>query len=253
MINTFSINYYPVVADQGDHRDFLYEKKEIELKETTDLRLYSGRVRNQANLRSCTSEALVSAYEILLKKNYPDKYTDLSSLFVYHNARSYEAQRPILDVGVYIKDAIRAVKQYGICAESVWPFNPGQFSINPTEESYEDAKKRTIGSYYRCQGLEDLLDALNNDFPVVSAIKTYTNFSRLGWDSSSELSLPKSKDILMGGHSVVLVGYNIPAKKFIAKNSFGPLWGDRGYFYIPFEYAEREFMDSWIFEIELLD
>jgi C1A family cysteine protease len=253
MLNNFSVNYYPVVADPGDHRDFLYEKKDIELKEATDLRSYSGKVRNQANLRSCTSEALISVYEILLKKDHPDKFVELSSLFVYHNARSFEARRPIVDAGVYIKDAIRAVKHYGICAESVWPFNPGQFSINPTEESYKDAKKRTIGSYYKCRNFEDLLDALNNDVPVISAIMTYSNFSRIGWDGTSELTIPTAKDILMGGHSVALVGYDIPNKKFIAKNSFGPLWGDKGYFYIPFEYAERNFMDSWIFEIKLLD
>ncbi len=252
-MNNFSINYYPVVRDPGDHRDFLYEKKDNELKEQVDLREYSGKVRNQAHLRSCSSEALISAYEILLKKEYPEKYTDLSSLFVYHNARLYESRRPLVDSGVYIRDAIRAVKHFGICAESVWPYNASYFSANPTESSYEDAKKRTIGSYYKCRDFEDILDALNNDVPVVTAIRTYSNFNLLGWNGSSELLLPSDRDLLTGGHSVALVGYDRKKEKLIAKNSFGPLWGDKGYFYIPFEYVERGFMDSWIFEIKLLD
>ncbi len=252
-MNSLATNYFPVVYDLGDHRDFLYEKKDIELKEKVDLREYSGKVRNQAHLRSCSSEALIAAYEILLKKEHPEKYTDLSSLFVYHNARSYETRRPLIDAGVYIRDAIRAVKHFGVCAENVWPYNTLQFSITPTEASYEDAKKRTIGSYYRCKDFEDILDALNNDVPVVTAMRTYSNFGRLGWNGSSELTLPGDKDLNMGGHAVALVGYDRLTEKFIAKNSFGPFWGDKGYFYIPFEYAEQGFMDSWIFEIKLLD
>lgn len=252
-MNNFSINYYPVVADVSDHRDFLYEKKDNDLQEVVDLRKYASRVRNQAHLRSCSGEALVAAYEILLKKEYPEKYTDLSSLFVYHNARLFETRRPLLDSGVYIRDAIRAVKKFGICAESVWPYNTQYLSITPTEESYKDAKTRTIDSYYKCRDFEDILDALNNDVPVVTAIKTYSNFTKLGWTGTSKLTLPESKDLDIGGHAVALVGYNTETKELIAKNSFGPLWGDKGYFYIPFEYAERGFMDSWIFEIELLD
>lgn len=252
-MNNFFVNYYPVVADQGDHRDFLYEKKDKELQEEVDLRSYVSRVRNQAHLRSCSAEALVAAYEILLKKQYPEKYTDLSALFVYHNARLFESRRPLVDSGVYIRDAIRAVKQFGVCAESVWPYNTLNLSITPTEESYIDARTRTIDSYYKCRDFEDILDALNNDVPVVTAIKTYSNFSRLGWTGTSKLTLPESRDLNMGGHSVALVGYNRQTQQLIAKNSFGPLWGDRGYFYIPFEYAEDGFLDSWIFEIELLD
>jgi C1A family cysteine protease len=252
-MNNFLINYYPVVGDPGDHRDFLYEKKDIELREQVDLREYSGKMRNQAHLRSCSSEALTNAYEILLKKEFPEKYTDLSSMFVYYNARSFESRRPLANAGVYIRDAIRAVKYFGICAENIWPYNTTYFSINPSEASYEDAKKRTIGSYYLCRDFEDILDSLNNDIPVVTAMKTYSNFNRLGWDGSSELLMPGDRDLNMGGHAVALVGYDRLKEKFIAKNSFGPLWGDRGYFYIPFEYAEQGFMDSWIFEIKLLD
>lgn len=253
ILNPFSVNYYPVVADVGDERDFLYEKKDKELREKVDLRNYASRVRNQAHLRSCSGEAVVAAYEILLKKEYPEKYADLSSLFVYHNARLFESRRPLVDSGVYIRDAIRAVKQFGICAESVWPYNTQYFSATPTEESYKDAKTRTIDSYYKCSDFEDILDALNNDVPVVTAIKTYSNFNSLGWNGSSELILPGPRDIDIGGHAVALVGYNKETERFIAKNSFGPLWGDKGYFYIPFDSAERVFVDSWIFEIKLLD
>ncbi len=252
-MNNFSINYYPVVGDLADHRDFLYEKKDAELREKVDLREYSGKVRHQSSLRSCTSQAVVSAFEILLKKQYPEKFIDLSALFVYYNARLLEGIKPTFDPGVYIKDALKAVQLKGVCAEQIWPYNTSQFSAIPTADSYEDAKKRTIDSYYRCRDFEDILDSLNNDIPVVTAIKTYSSFNQLGWNGSSYISRPTGSDMYLGGHSIALVGYDRASEKFIAKNSFGPYWADGGYFYIPFEYAEQGFMDSWIFDIKVSD
>ena len=252
-MNNFSIRYYPVVAESEDPDNFLYDKKELGLQEQVDLRPFVTKVRNQVNLRSCSGEAVVGAYEILLKKQYPEKYTNLSPLFVYHNAKIYEGRRPIFDAGVYIKDAIRSVKHFGVCAEDIWPYAQQNFTFNPTEESYTDAKKRKIKSYYKLKDFSDILDALNNDIPVITSIKTYSNFTKLGWDGSSYLNVPDSRDFLIGGHAVVLVGYNTNKEHLIAKNSFGPAWGDNGYFYIPFEYAKTHFLDSWVIEIDLLD
>ncbi len=253
MIHDFSINYYPVVSEPDDPRNFFYENTNSELKEEVDLRPLAGKVRNQANLRSCSGEAVVAAYEILLKKEHPEKFTNLSPLFVFHNAKMFETRRHILDAGVYIKDAIRAVKHFGICSEDVWPYDYQNFSVNPTEESYIDAKKRKLKSYHRLKDFDDITDALTNEIPVISAIKTFSNFTNLGWDGTSNLGIPNNRDFLIGGHAVTLVGYDKNKESLIAKNSFGSHWGDNGYFYIPFDYARSHFLDSWVIEIDLQD
>lgn len=253
MMNGFSINYFPVVSERPDHKNFFYNKRDHELHKEVDLRPFVSRIRNQVNLRSCSGEAVVGAYEILLKKQYPEQYKNLSPLFVFYNAKLYEGRRPVFDAGVYIKDAIRSVKHFGICSEDIWPHSQQAVTFNPTEESYLDAKKRKIKTYSMIKEFDDIIDALSNDIPVISAIKTYSNFTKLGWDGSSYLAVPGQKDFLIGGHAVVLVGYDINKEHLIAKNSFGPAWGNDGYFYIPFEYAKTHFLDSWIIEINLLD
>lgn len=253
MLHDFSINYYPVVSEPDDPRNFFYENTNSELKEEVDLRPFAGKVRNQVNLRSCSSEAVVAAYEILLKKEHPEKFTNLSPLFVFHNAKMYESRRPILEAGVYIKDAIRSIKHFGVCAEDIWPYAQQNFFFHPTEESYQDAKKRKIKSYHKLKDFDDITDALTNETPVISAIKTFSNFTKLGWDGSSYLNIPEQQDFLIGGHAVTLVGYNKNKESLIAKNSFGSLWADSGYFYIPFDYARLHFLDSWVIEIDLQD
>ena len=244
-------SYYPVYADPEDQRDLFYEPNDTELKEQVDLRPWATEVENQSTLRSCTSVAIVGAYELLLKKLYPEKFVDLSALFVYYNARILEGTRPADDFGVYIKDALRAVKQQGICAESVWPYNMKQFSSIPTLESYEDAKKRKIKNYYRCKNFDDILNALNNDIPVVVSMKIYSKFNTIGWRGESQLPVPASNEPFIGGHSVVLVGYDAEKQQLIARNSFGMMWGDKGYFYIPYSYGREQIMDAWVFDIEV--
>ena len=46
----------------------------------------------------------------------------------------------------------------------------------------------------------------------------------------------------------MLVGYNQTKKMFIARNSWGTGWGDKGYFYMPFNVVTNTGMSSdyWI-------
>lgn len=246
-----ALKYYPVDQDLQDQRDLFYTPADVEIKEAVDLRQWASPVENQANLRSCTSQAVVGAFELLLKKLHPEKFVDLSPLFVYYNAKVLEGKKEIYDPGVYVRDALRAVKLQGICAEHVWPYNLATFSSIPNLDSYEDARKRRIKNYYRCGSTDDIINALCNDTPVVVGMRIYNNFQWLGWNGTSELVVSRNNEIMIGGHSIVLVGYNKSTGKFIARNSFGPLWADKGYFYIPFDYAEKDFMDSWVFDIEV--
>ena len=53
---------------------------------------------------------------------------------------------------------------------------------------------------------------------------------------SGVVQLPKRGERLVGGHAVVAAGYDMPAKRFLVRNSWGTGWGRRGYFTMPFDY-----------------
>ena len=48
---------------------------------------------------------------------------------------------------------------------------------------------------------------------------------------------------------MTIVGYSLPNQQFLVKNSFGSDWGDRGYCWMPFEYAKQYVFERWVFEI----
>jgi len=240
---------YNVRQDPGDWRDLPYSFARQPLREMVDLRNWASPVESQGHLGSCTGQAVVGAYELLLNKEVPTKFTDLSRLFVYYNARLIE-NVVNEDVGAYMRDAVKAVQKYGVCAESIWPYNIQDFSITPSISSYEDATHRNIKNYYRISTLEDILDAINKDWPVVFSMKVYTSFDNL-YDSENTTQLPSSGEEPIGAHAMCLVGYDLQKQMLLARNSFGTDWGMDGYCYIPFDYARTEIMDSWIFDIDL--
>jgi C1A family cysteine protease len=66
---------------------------------------------------------------------------------------------------------------------------------------------------------------------------------------TGNMPYPNTKrERLLGGHAVLLVGYDKRKKVFIARNSWGTNWGIKGYFYMPFDMVIKPNMSSdyWI-------
>lgn len=245
----FNERKYRVVPDRVDWRDRYYNFARTELQEVVDMRSMASAVEQQSDLGSCTAQAIVGAYELLTKRDYPDQYVELSRLFVYYNARMI-AGVITEDEGAYIRDAIKAVDRYGICREELWPYKIENFAIKPSTESYNDARHRTLKKYYRITGLDNILDALNSNYPIVAGINVYDSFDRIT-EENSVLPMPTDTEKELGAHAILLVGYNLSQQLILARNSFGPKWGHNGYFWIPFDYVKQDLTDAWVFDINL--
>jgi len=242
---------FRVKADPQDWRDRYYNfARAASPREYVDLRPWASPVEDQLHLGSCVGQAVVGAYELLLNKLDKTKFTDLSRLFVYYNARLLDNVVDE-DVGAYTRDGIKAVNKYGVCSEQLWPYLVYKFSHAPNINSYNDARTRTIKKYYRIGNIEDMVDALNADCPVVTSMNVYDSFDDLEYSNNYILPMPTSNENLIGGHAVTFVGYDLTKKLFLARNSFGEDWCMGGYFWVPFDYAEKDFMDSWTFDIQL--
>lgn len=240
---------YPVREDPDDWRDFLYRPVGTPLRDSVDLRVWASPVENQAHLGSCTGNAVVGAYELLLNLHDPLRFTDLSRLFIYYNARLLEGGTDS-DVGAYVRDAVKSVHKYGVCSEKIWPYLIDHFAITPSVSSYQDAQTRNIKNYFRLLNLNDILDALNNNRPVVFSMNVYGAFKVMG-DGDHTLAMPEKDESPIGGHAMCFVGYDLPNRKLLARNSFGKNWGMGGYCWIPFDYVPLGIMDNWTFDIDL--
>ena len=238
---------FNVKPSKPDSRDRAFQLREMQVKQMVDLRQPDVIIEDQDQLGSCTSNAIVGAYEIMLKKKYPERYDELSRLFLYYNMRLFydELEK---DSGGYLRDGLKALKRYGICAESFWPYDISKFDVQPPPKSYVDATRRNINYYETTITHAETMQVLSLEKPVVIAAKIFRSFDYLN-SMNFVVPMPAESENSIGGHALCIVGYNLNQRQYIVKNSFGIGWGDNGYCLMPFEYVDKYVFEKWYFDI----
>lgn len=233
-------------ADKVDTRDYKYQVTQKVSPTLVDLRRYCSPIEDQGSLGSCTGQAIAGAIELLNKRN--GKPTDVSRLFIYYYERVLLGTVNY-DSGAYIRDGIKATNHYGASLESLWPHDIRKFRQEPIVEAKNDALNRKVTRYERVMNFNGCIDALNNGYPIVMGFHVYTSFMSRNVARTGNMPYPNTRrEQLLGGHAVLLVGYDKRRNVFIARNSWGTNWGDRGYFYMPFNVVTNTSMSSdfWI-------
>jgi C1A family cysteine protease len=242
----FELAKFHWTPDRPDTRDFIYARRPGRLSNKIDLRPHCSPIENQGILGSCTGQAIAGAIELLNNRN--NKPNDVSRLFIYYYER-FLIGTVNYDSGAYIRDGIKSVFRWGSPLEKFWPYIINRFTIEPSKEAINDGALRKVTRYERITDISGCLNALSNGFPVVIGFQVYSSFESMTVKRTGRMTYPnKRRERQLGGHAVLLVGYDMSSRTFIARNSWGPNWGDRGYFYMPFSVIEDRTMSSdfWI-------
>jgi C1A family cysteine protease len=247
LINTSNINTLRFKKSKFESKDSVYQPYDIPIRPTVDLREWDSLVEDQEQLGSCTGNAVTNAYELMVKKIYPTYFVELSKLFVYYNARVLEGTIDE-DSGASIKNAVKGVYNFGVCKEELWPYNIDKFDDKPSPESYKDATNRKLLKYMKVLSIDNLVNAINYNYPVVIGMTIFENFIYLNKDNYV-LNDDETITYPIGGHAVTVIGYNLEDKLFLVKNSFGTEWGLNGYFYMSFDYVKNYVFEMWCFDI----
>jgi C1A family cysteine protease len=242
------------VPDLPDHRDFAYQAPRPVLKKLpkkVDLRHQCPPVYDQGQLGSCTANAIGAAFEFELKKaNGKDDFMP-SRLFIYYNERAME-HTVKSDSGAQIRDGIKSVNKQGVCTETMWPYNINKFASKPKASCYTSALKHQVLSYHRVPTtLNEMKGCLAEGYPFVFGFTVYEAFESEQVAKTGKLNMPKPNEQVVGGHAVMAVGYDDAQQRFTIRNSWGPDWGMKGYFTMPYEYLLNDNLsdDFWTIRI----
>ena len=236
---------YGWVPDVPDGRDYLYSaiRPRLKLAASVDLRADCSLVEDQGHLGSCTANALAGNLEFL-DRQADGVYTDVSRLFIYYNERVLAGMEDS-DSGASLRNGIKTLAKAGVCFEKTWPYAIEKFADKPSARCYTEGKEHRIVSYHRIMGLNEMLACLSEGFPFVFGFTVYEGFETPAVAKSGIAKMPGKKERALGGHAVMAVGYDQKAKRFIVRNSWGEGWGMKGYFTLPFAYAETLAADFW--------
>jgi C1A family cysteine protease len=226
--------------DKPDYRDYAFldhfpVKAATALPQAVDLRSHFASVYDQGELGSCTANALGGALQYMHMKLLNDS-TMFSRLFIYYNERLIE-HTTRTDAGAEIRDGIKTLATQGACSETAWPYVISKFKTKPVKKCYTDGLKNKISSYYRITDLNSALQCLADGFPFVFGFSVYDAFEGDAVAKTGVLNMPAKGEKMLGGHAVCAVGYDMPSKRFIVRNSWGESWGQKGYFTMPFDYV----------------
>lgn len=220
-----------------DLRDLPYVPRRKPSASYCDLRPQSPAIYDQGQLGSCVGNGTGGTFHFdELKQHLPDAFLP-SRMFIYYNARVLDGTVNE-DAGTEIRTGIKTIAKQGVCSEALWPYDISKFAVKPTDECYTEAKKHRAIKYMRVeQDLEHLKACLSEGFPVVFGFNVFSSFESASVARTGIVPMPKKNEKNIGGHCVVLVGYDDVNQRFIVRNSWGTGWGDKGYCYMPYAYV----------------
>ena len=192
-------------------------------------------VKDQGEKGACSTFALVSILEYILKKNGKSE-ADLSEEFVYYNVRRNLGEIG-KDAGSSLMSVLRTLSEDGVCHEKFCKYNEDDLDTEPSKEAYEDAKKLRV---VKALGVDpkDIRSAISEGYPVAISLKIFDSFAPV----EGFIPMPTPTDIVgkKGNHAMVIVGYDNETRFYRVRNSWGRHFGDKGYCYIPYSYIENK-------------
>ncbi|SRR5579885_1931746 len=249
MLRHHRYGWRPDLPDRRDHVRLCLRRGAIGLPDSIDLRAQMPPVYDQGALGSCTGNAIAAAIEYVRRREGLADFTP-SRLFIYYNERAIEGTIGI-DAGAEIRDGIKSVARLGACSEGDWPYDIAKFAQQPPAACYADARTDLVTRYARVpQTLDSVRDCLAAGLPVIFGFTVYESFESDAVAASGVLPLPGPHEKVLGGHAVLAVGYDDAKEMLTVRNSWGPSWGDAGYFRMPYAYAMDENLADDFWQIE---
>jgi Papain family cysteine protease len=206
-----------------------------------DLRKWGGPLKDQGSEGSCTGHAGTSSGEWICRK-YFGKQPVFSPQYTYAKELIAQGSFP-QDVGSDGVTLCNTTITSGLCELSVYPYVAGRI-LQPTPEQDENAGDYRMGAYHGLVGSGVALSVIGDPTPWPVLIG-FTVFSSFESDQVAETGIynpDRTKESVLGGHEVVMLGYDVgPAPSIrpagcppaaLIQNSWSASWGIGGFFWM---------------------
>lgn len=201
-----------------------------ELPKSVDMSDKMPEVGNQGGQQSCVAWAMAYAlkgYQETVQLGEPVKF---SPSFVYNQINGGK------NVPTQVTDGLNILSEQGVCLMKEMPYDETKWDEEPTEEAKSSAKRFRIDEWRRVNTLDikEIKTHLAAGLPVIIGAMVTAEFRDNGYTEGADFIWKKNGEPI-GGHAMLVVGYDDDKNAFKIINSWGKNWGDGGYGWIDYE------------------
>jgi uncharacterized repeat protein (TIGR01451 family) len=203
-------------------------------------------VGDQGQQNSCVAWA--TAYALKSYQEGVEMKWPLTNTHLFSPAYIYNQINGGHNNGSSISDALDLIIKKGAATLITAPYNDTDYLSQPTAAAKKEAAQFKGKSKSVVNGTNAIKAALVNRKPVVIGMDVYDQFYNLIGVNSVYNSKSGS---FYGGHAITIVGYddNRYGGAFKIINSWGSSkWGDNGYFWLPYKFAEQVVHSAFVME-----
>lgn len=229
------------IPSPEDQRDFLISRLIAKVNVFPDEFeiVYNYDILNQGNVSSCVPHSIEGYCRSITEEKQSGIYQLFSPGFRYglRDSDDYKG------AGMYPREALDSALKFGSVPYNVFPYNEEYDLVKARIEKDKDnlltiAEEFKISAYCRLYTVDEIKNALIQLGMVTICIPIYESFYDTGSDG-----LVKNPDInneeLYGYHEVTIYGWR-KDNKWGCLNSWSDGWGDKGKFYINFDFPITE-------------
>jgi hypothetical protein len=204
---------------------------------------------NQGSQQSCVGWAVAYAlksYEERAEQKWPlaDDTGAPEPAHVFSPAFVYNQINNGRDGGCSLPDALNLLHEKGAATLAEMPYDPKNFQKKPDAAVMDSATRYRI-DYWRQVNVSDpreIKAQLNAGFPVIIGAEVDQGFVRARADSIWKSIQGRP----LGGHAMLLVGYDDRRHAFKLLNSWGREWGDAGYGWIDYDFIKKVVNEAYV-------
>jgi|GEM_PF-1575426 len=239
-----------VIPDAPDRRDWVVEAGHPgvtslpdSLPTSVDLSAQTPEVEDQGDYGSCVGWAVVRGLREWMFRKVTGRDVRLSVRFVWMAAKEtdqFEINTFVANAGTSLKTAFQVLKKYGVPEEKYYPYNRDLVLFTSLQQKHDfffSAARFRIYNYYMLANNDARKLHLVKVGPFVVTVPVDNLWLGVGADG---VIPDQSGDNVAGGHAVLVVGYDDRTQRFKFKNSWGKAWGNRGFGYFSYQYAESK-------------
>ncbi len=207
-----------------------------------DLTSFMPPIRNQDPQYGCVGFCLATLKSFHERLEYGYNYNGddkiMSPSFIYNqNKDAGSCQK-----GTNLKKALNFLKTDGVCTEAEFPFDKNNCTNLPNNTIKASAVKNKIREWvqFKIQNnpnvLTEMKNAISQMQPIIAGITIDKEFEKDPLFTWGTFIWKENNTSIIGGHCILLVGYDDAKNAFKLLNSWGKNWKDDGYCWVDYNW-----------------